>query len=301
MRVLISGASGLIGTELARALELRGDVPVRLVRRPAVESDSPYGNEIPWDPSSGVILPDAIEHIDAVVNLAGATTGKLPWTKKYEHELVDSRIDSTRTLVAAINSAAHKPEVLVSGSASGYYGDTQDYCVAETAPNGKGFLAELASKWEGEAAKVSGVRLVIVRTTMVCSKKLGALGRILPLLKAGLAGPLGSGKQWWAWISLEDEVRAILHLIDTKSAAGAFNLVAPQPATCIQLIKALAKKLGRPALVPVPAFALRLAFRKGADELLLCNQNMSPDKLLASGFEFHHATLSQMSDYVLGE
>ena len=297
MRVLISGASGLIGTELVRQLLARGDAPIRLVRRKPTSK-----NEIKWDPSQGFIDPRVIETIDAVINLAGATTGKLPWTKKYERELIDSRLDSTRTLVNAINAAKQKPKVLISGSASGFYGDTGTAYAKETAPNGTGFLAELAGKWEAEAAKVDkSVRLVLVRTTMVCSRKLGALGRLLPLLKLGVAGPLGSGKQWWAWISLKDEARAILHLVDTKTAAGAFNLTAPQPATCSEVIGALGKELGRPTVIPVPAFALRLAFGKGADELLLCNQNMDPAKLMNSGFKFEHPTLESMAKYVLAK
>lgn len=299
MRVLISGASGLIGTEVAEQLRARGDVPVRLVRREARDGDSPDATEIPWNPSAGWILPGAIETVDAVVNLAGATTGKLPWTKAYERELIDSRLDSTRTLVTAINSASRKPKVLVSGSASGFYGDTGQTWATEELPNGEGFLAELAGKWEAEAAQVDkSVRLILVRTTMVCSRKLGALGRLLPLVRAGLGGPLGSGKQWWAWISLRDEARAILHLIDTESASGAFNLTAPEPATCIEVVSALAKELRRPALLPVPAFALRLAFGKGADELLLCDQNLNPARLLATGFEFEHPTLASMARYV---
>ncbi|MFM6980865.1 MAG: TIGR01777 family oxidoreductase [Micrococcales bacterium] len=300
MRVLISGATGLIGTELAKQLKARGDEPVRLVRRAVEVGDRPDSEEIPWNPSSGYILPGAIENVDAVINLAGATTGKLPWTKKYERELIDSRLDSTRTLVKAINEAKKKPKVLVSGSASGFYGDTGTECVLESAPNGEGFLAELAGKWEAEAEKAS-IRTVLVRTTMVCSKKLGALGRLLPMLKAGIAGPLGSGKQWWAWISLADEARAILHLIDTDSAVGPFNLTAPQPATCTEVIQALGKELGRPTIIPVPAFALRLAFGKGADELLLCNQNMNPAKLLATGFKFEHPDLQSMAKYVLSK
>lgn len=301
MRVLISGASGLIGTELIEQLKARGDVPVRLVRRAVQPGDSPQADEIPWNPSSGYLLPGAIENVEAVINLAGATTGKLPWTKKYERELIDSRLDSTRTLVNAINAAKRKPKVLVSGSASGFYGDTGKGYVTEDAPNGTGFLAELAAEWEAEAAKVQGVRLVLVRTTMVCSRKLGALGRLLPMLKAGIAGPLGSGKQWWAWISLADEARAILHLIDTESTSGPYNLTAPQPATCIEVIRALGKELRRPTIVPVPAFALRLVFGKGADELLLCNQNMDPTKLIKSGFEFEHPTLESMAKYVLAK
>jgi len=296
MRVLISGASGLVGTELIRQLKARGDEPVRLVRRPAVSSD-----ELEWDPTTLRLDATALETIDAVVNLAGATTGKLPWTKAYKLELIQSRINSTQTLVSAMNAASKKPKVFVSGSASGFYGDAGDRVLTEADSVGKGFLAELASKWEATAAGVdSSVRLVLIRTTMVLSRSKGALGRLLPLLKLGVGGPLGSGKQYWAWISVVDEAAAILHLIDTPNASGPFNLTAPEPATCKQLVDALGKALHRPTVVPVPAFALRLAFGEGADELLLCSQNMSPKRLLDSGFKFTHPTLAGAASWVVG-
>ena len=296
MRVLISGASGLVATELIRQLKARGDQPIRLVRRPAVSSD-----ELEWDPTTLRMDAGALENIDAVVNLAGATTGKLPWTKAYKAELIQSRINSTQTLVNAMNAAAKKPKVFVSGSASGFYGDAGERLLTEADPVGTGFLAELASKWEATAAGVdSSVRLVLVRTTMVLSRSKGALGRLLPLVKLGVGGPLGSGKQFWAWISVVDEAAAILHLIDNPNASGPFNLTAPEPATCKQLVNALGKALHRPTIIPVPAFALRLAFGEGADELLLCSQNMSPKRLLDSGFKFTHPTLAEAATWVVG-
>jgi uncharacterized protein (TIGR01777 family) len=297
MKVLISGASGLVGTEVARQLKARGDQPIRLVRRPANGPD-----EIQWDPSTGTLPANALDGIDAVVNMAGATTGKLPWTKAYKREIVESRLGSTRTLVNAINAAAVKPKAFVSGSASGFYGDTTGQVLSESAPNGKGFLAELSAQWEAEAAKVSpDVRLILARTTMVMSRKLGALGRLLPLVKLGVGGPLGPGNQWWAWISVVDEAGAILHLIDSPDASGPYNLTAPEPATCAQIVKTLAKELHRPAFVPVPSFALRLAFGEGADELLLCSQNMSAQKLLDSGYKFVHPTLQEAAKWVVAK
>jgi hypothetical protein len=243
-----------------------------------------------------------MDSIDAIVNLAGATTGKLPWTKEYKKELIQSRIDSTKTIVQAMQKCSNKPKVLVSGSASGIYGDTGDTMLVETAPKGEGFLADLASQWEREALKSpSGVRVVQVRTTMVLSRTKGALGRLLPILRAGVGGKLGNGKQWWAWISLPDEARAIIHLINTPSASGPYNLTAPEPATCKQLVKALGKALGRPTLIPVPAFALKLVFREGAQELLLCSQKMSSARLEATGFVFKHPTLKSACDWVVGK
>jgi len=295
MRVLISGATGLVGSEVARQLIAAGHEPLRLVRRKALSTD-----EVEWDPSRGYLQQGIMETVDAVVNMAGATTGKIPWTRKYKLEIVDSRINSTRTLVNAMAAAKNPPKVFVSGSASGFYGDCGNQLLTEESPKGTGFLSDLASEWEQEALKApAGVRVILARTTMVMSKQLGALGRLIPLIKLGLGGPLGNGKQWWAWISQVDEARAILHLINTPGASGAFNLTAPEPATCGQIVKSLAKQLKRPAIVPVPAFALRLILGEAAVELLLCSQNMSAEKLLATGFKFHHAQLEKATKWVL--
>jgi len=295
MRVLISGASGLIGTELQKQLLVSGHTPVFLVRREARKE-----NEVQWDPNTLTLDPQVLESIDAVVNLAGATTGKLPWTKKYKEELVASRINSTKTIVQAIAKAKKRPKVLVSGSASGIYGDCGDTWLTESSPKGEGFLADLASQWEQEAMKApEDVRVVLVRTTMVLSRKLGALGRLLPLIRLGIGGRLGSGKQWWAWISLPDEARAIIHLINTASATGPYNLTAPEPATAKELIDELGRQLKRPTVIPVPAFALKLAFREGAQELLLCSQKMSAERLLSTGFVFEHPTLKAACSWVV--
>jgi uncharacterized protein (TIGR01777 family) len=296
MRVLVSGASGLVGTEVIRQLSEQGHEAFRLVRRKATAPD-----EVEWNPSTGFIQEGIMETIDAVVNMAGATTGKIPWTARYKQEIVSSRIDSTRTLVNAMKAAKNKPKVLVSGSASGYYGDSGDKLLSENAPKGKGFLSDLAHAWEQEALKApTEVRVVLARTTMVMSRKLGALGRLLPLIKLGVGGPLGSGKQWWAWISLPDEAAAIIHLIKTSSASGAYNLTAPEPATCGQIVKALAKDLNRPSFLAVPTFALKLLIGEAAVELLLCSQNMTADRLIETGFKFAHPTLKEASAWVVG-
>jgi uncharacterized protein (TIGR01777 family) len=297
MRVLISGASGLVGSEVARQLNASGHEAIKLVRRKAAAAD-----EVEWNPALGQIPGDLMDSIDAVVNMAGATTGKIPWTKKYKQEIVNSRIDSTRTLVKAMAAAKTPPKVFVSGSASGFYGDCGNQLLSEAAPKGTGFLSDLANQWEQEALQApKGVRVVLARTTMVMSKQLGALGRLLPLIKLGVGGPLGSGKQWWAWISQVDEAAAIIHLINTPTASGPFNLTAPQPATCKDIVVALAKQLGRPAIVPVPAFALKLFIGEAATELLLCSQNMSADKLLATGFKFSHAKLDEAAAWVVSK
>ena len=297
MRVLISGASGLVGSEVARQLVATGHEPIKLVRRPISGPD-----EVEWNPAAGVLPADLMDNIDAVVNMAGATTGKIPWTKKYKQQIVASRIDSTRTLVKAMAAAKNPPKVFVSGSASGFYGDSGDKVLTESEPKGSGFLSDLANQWEQEALKApSGVRVVLARTTMVMSRQLGALGRLLPLIKLGVGGPLGSGKQWWAWISQVDEAAAIIHLINTPSATGAFNLTAPEPATCKDIVVALAKDLKRPAIVPVPAFALKMILGEAATELLLCSQNMSAEKLLATGFKFQHPSLRSAAAWVVSK
>lgn len=293
MRVLISGASGLVGSEVARQLRELGHEPVRLTRSTPKSAD-----EVFWNPSKGELDPNLMDSIDAVVNMAGATTGKIPWTKKYMEEIVSSRLDSTKTLVNAINAAKNKPKVLVSGSASGYYGDCGDLELSETSPKGTGFLSDLAAQWEQEALKAS-TRVVLARTTMVMSKKLGALGKLLPLIKLGIGGPLGSGKQWWAWISLEDEARAIIHLIQNESCSGPYNLTAPEPATCEDIVKGLAKALKRPAFFRVPAFVMNTLIGVAAQELLLCSQKMKSHRLEESGFEFKHPTLQESVGYVL--
>lgn len=281
MRVLISGASGLVGTELRKQLAELGHETVALGR----------GQKLSGEEMSG---------FDAVVNLAGATTGKIPWTKRYKEELVASRLDTTRNIVNAINSAKKKPKVLVTGSASGFYGDTGTSAATEDSPKGTGFLSDLAAQWE-EIAKGAKTRVVLVRTTMVMSRKLGALGKLIPLIKLGIGGPLGSGKQWWAWISLQDEARAIIHLIENSKAEGAYNLTAPEHATCTEIVRGLGKALNRPTILRVPSFAMRMLIGEAADELLLCNQKMTADKLLATGFKFDHPTLQSAIEYVVAK
>ena len=293
MRVLISGAGGLVGTELIKQLTALGHEPIALVRREATGD-----HEISWKPGVERLDPEIMESIDAVVNLGGATTGRIPWTKNYMQTLISSRLDTTRTLVEAINASKNQPKVLVSGSASGIYGDRGDELLDETAGKGEGFLSDLASAWEAEAQKAN-TRVVLARTTLVMSKKLGALGRLLPLIKAGIGGPLGSGNQWWAWISLEDEARAIIHLIDNDETTGAYNLTAPEPATCKEMVVALGKALKRPTFFRVPSWAMRLLIGVAADELLLCSQKMTATKLLSTGFEFNHPTLKDAVDYVV--
>ena len=293
MRVLISGASGLVGTEVARQLREDGHEAIKLVRRAARAAD-----EISWNPSKGEIDPKIMERVDAVVNLAGATTGRIPWTAKYKKEIVSSRIDSTRTLVTAINRAGNPPKVLISGSASGFYGEGGSTWLSEDSPKGKGFLSDLAHNWEQEAMKARA-RVVLVRTTLVMSRKKGALGPLMPLLKLGVGGPIGSGKQFWAWINLVDEAAAIIHLITTTGASGPYNLTAPEPATCEQMIVGLGKAIRRPTFFRIPEFLMKLFIGEAAEELLLVSQKMTANKLLASGFRFRYPDLKSSIDWVV--
>ena len=293
MRVLISGASGLVGTELARQLREDGHEAIRLVRRAARAAD-----EISWNPSKGEIDPEIMESVDAVVNLAGATTGRIPWTAKYKKEIVSSRIDSTRTLVTAINRAGNPPKVLISGSASGFYGEGGSTWLSEESPKGKGFLSDLAHNWEQEAMKARA-RVVLVRTTLVMSRKKGALGPLMPLLKLGVGGPIGSGKQFWAWINLVDEAAAIIHLITTPGTHGPYNLTAPEPATCEEMIVSLGKAIRRPTFFRIPEFLMKLFIGEAAEELLLVSQKMTANKLLASGFRFRYPDLNSSIDWVV--
>ena len=293
MRVLISGASGLVGTELARQLTQGGHEALRLVRRPAKAAD-----EISWNPAKGEIDPEIMESVDAVVNLAGATTGRIPWTAEYKKEIVSSRIDSTRTLVTAINRASNPPKVLVSGSASGFYGEGGSTWLSEESPKGTGFLSDLANNWEQEAMKARA-RVVLIRTTLVMSRKKGALGPLMPLLKLGVGGPIGSGKQFWAWINLVDEAAAIIHLINTPGTNGPYNLTAPEPATCEEMIVGLGKAIGRPTFFRIPEFLMKLFIGEAAEELLLVSQKMTANKLLASGFRFRYPDLKSSIDWVV--
>lgn len=295
MRVLISGASGLVGTEVVRQLSEAGHEPIKLVRRVTKAPD-----EVSWNPSRGEIDPEIMESIDAVVNLAGATTGRIPWTKKYKKEIVSSRIDSTRTLVTAINRAGNPPTVFVSGSASGFYGEGGSNFLTEDSPKGKGFLSDLAHDWEQEAMKARA-RVVLIRTTLVMSRKRGALGPLMPLLRLGVGGPIGSGQQFWAWINLVDEAAAIIHLINTPSANGPFNLTAPEPATCEEMIVGLGKAINRPTFLRIPEFAMKLFIGEAAEELLLVSQKMTANKLIGSGFRFRYPDLRSSINWVVAK
>ncbi|GAA4160629.1 TIGR01777 family oxidoreductase [Gryllotalpicola daejeonensis] len=284
MRIVIAGASGLIGTEVTKQLRARGDEVIRLVRRQATAPD-----ERSWDPASGHLDPSALENASAVVNLAGEPTGRLPWTSARKAAILKSRIDATAAIVRAVR-AADVP-VLVNGSAVGIYGSRPGERLTEASNAGEGFLADVVRSWEATAlAAAPNARVVLARTGMVIGDG-GAAAPIVLLAKLGAAGPLGGGRQHWPWISLRDEARAIAHLIDTE-VDGPVNLAGPKSATASDLIRAIARRARRPYWFPVPASLLTLALGDAARELLLADQLEVPQKLLESGFAFEDRTVA---------
>jgi uncharacterized protein (TIGR01777 family) len=282
--VVVGGASGLIGSALVASLQQRG----RQVRRLVRPGGRPGPDTIDWDPAAGTIDAGALEGAGAVVNLAGKAVGPHRWTEAHKTEVLESRTRSTSLLAKTIAALDHPPSVLVNASASGYYGDRGDEILSESAPPGTGFLAGVCQAWEAATAPASeaGIRVAMLRTGLVLATGGGALGAMLPIFKLGLGGKIGSGTQWWSWIDLEDEVGAILHLIDHGQASGPFNLAAPDPVTNADFTVLLAKALGRPAALTVPKFVLRTALGGFADEALLASQRLSPVKLLESDYRF---------------
>ncbi|MBA2662031.1 MAG: TIGR01777 family protein [Bradymonadaceae bacterium] len=288
-RVVISGASGLIGNALSQALSLRGYTVHPLVRR----VPKAHSSEIRWSPQDMVIDVDALEGVDAVVHLAGESIASGRWSKLQKVRILQSRIQGTQLLSQALAGLDAPPSVLVSASGVGYYGDGGATLLREDAPAGEGFLAEVCVAWEKatEPASTAGIRAVIARTAMVLSREGGALRAMMPLFKLGGGGRLGSGEQFMSWITLDDHVRALVHLIETKSLEGPVNCVAPNPVTNAVFTAALGKALKRPSIMAVPAAVLRLTLGEMAEELLLKGQRASSAKLEASGFSFQHEEL----------
>jgi uncharacterized protein (TIGR01777 family) len=289
MEVAITGASGLIGGALVEALRDGGHRPVPLVRR-AVR---PGEDAITWDPTARTIDRASLEGLDGVVHLAGAGIGEHRWTDGYKALVLTSRTRTTSLLAEALASLDRPPPVLVSGSAVGYYGDRGDDVLTERSGPGSSFLADVVVRWESAAqpAADAGIRVALARTSMVLSPAGGALVPLLRLFKLGLGGRMGSGRQWWSWITLDDEVRALRFLLE-RPVSGPANLAAPQPVTNAGFTRVLARVLRRPALVPVPSFAPKLL--KGAElaqELLFSSQRVVPAVLEAEGFAFGHPHL----------
>ncbi len=286
MHIVVSGSSGLIGTALVDRLRREGHEVVRLVRR------APGAGEAQWDPAAGKLDAAVIDAADAVINLAGAGIGDHRWTAEYKQEVLRSRTTTTALLARTIAAAAKPPTIFLSGSAIGFYGDTGDTSVDERSAGGDGFLADVCRAWEDAAAPAeSATRVVLLRTGIVLSAKGGALKKQLPLFKLGLGGRFGSGKQWQSWISIDDEVGAIIHLL-TADVTGPVNLTAPNAVTNAQFAKALAHALHRPSLLPIPAFGPKLLLGgELADALLFDGQRVLPTVLQHSDFTFEHPTL----------
>lgn len=285
MRVVITGSSGLIGRALTASLLEDGHDVLRLVRGGPAES-----GRARWDPALGQLDPSLIDGADAVVCLGGAGVGDHRWTAAYKQELRDSRVHGTALLADTIAAIAHPPKVFVSASAIGYYGDVHGAEVDESAPPGDDFLAGLTVEWEAAAdVAVTHTRVVHPRFGIVLGPSGGAFGRMLPLARLGLGGPLGSGEQYWSVISLTDVVRALRFVIEQERVSGPVNLTGPQPVTNKDFARELGRALHRPALLPAPAFALRLALGEFADSVLM-SQRVLPKALSAAGFTFAHPT-----------
>ncbi|GGV75481.1 epimerase [Streptomyces gelaticus] len=281
-RIAVTGASGLIGAALVRSLRADGHEVVRLVRHPARA-----GDEVEWDPKRGYVDVAGLVGCDAVVHLAGAGVGDHRWTAAYKREIRDSRVLGTSAIAEAVASLDVPPKVLLSGSAIGYYGDTGDRAVDESAPAGEGFLPSVCVEWEAAtaAAQEAGVRTVHARTGLVVGREGGAWGRLFPLFRAGLGGRLGSGRQYWSFIALHDEVAALRHILDTESLSGPVNLTGPDPVTNSEVTAAMGRVLRRPTLFTAPAPVLRIALGDFADDVL-ASQRVLPGQLLDSGFVF---------------
>jgi uncharacterized protein (TIGR01777 family) len=282
-RIAISGASGLIGSALVGHLKSEGHTVQRLVRRATVAPD-----EIQWDPKTGFVDIEALRGVDAVIHLAGVGVGDKRWTKRYKAEILNSRLLGTTAIAKAV--AEVKPQVFISASAIGWYGDSGNRAVVESDSVGNDFLAAVCREWEAAADLAGDVRTVKLRTGLVLDPTGGALGRMLPLFRFGLGGKLGSGKQWWSWITLHDLVRAIVFSLE-HPISGPVNLTTPNPVTNQEFTAALARAMNRPALFPAPAIALKIALGGFSSEIL-GSKKVMPNVLSEAGFvwDYPHIT-----------
>lgn len=296
MRVIISGASGFIGGTLVAHLRQRGFEVISLVRR----APRDRANETRWDPVAGKLDEDVLSGAAAVINLSGRNISQGRWTEKVKDELRSSRLDATRTVVEAIGRAVVPPTLLINASATGYYGDRGDEELTEQSAVGSGFLAELSRDWETAAleARSGATRVVTPRLGMVLGHG-AALEKMLTPFKLGFGGPMGSGRQWWPWIAMDDVVGAVDHILDRDDIQGPVNLVAPEAATSRGFARALGEHLGRPAVVPAPAFALKLALGEMADALLLSSTKAVPSVLQITGYRFKAPALTEAFRQIL--
>ena len=289
MKILISGASGLIGTAVADALRKDGHAVGKFVRTGGTARDG----DARWDPASGTVDLAAMEGADAVICLSGASVGEGRWTPERKKVLRSSRVDLTRVLVDSLGRLKQKPRVFIAASAIGYYGNRSDEILTESSTAGNNFIAQLARDWEAESmrAEGAGIRTVILRFAVILSAKGGALGRMILPFKLGAGGRLGSGKQWMSWVALEDVVEIVRAVIADERMRGPVNVAAPGPVQNAEFTRVLAKVLHRPAILPAPALALRIALGEMADGLLLSSQRVIPEKLRAAGYRFRYENL----------
>ncbi|WIM89232.1 TIGR01777 family oxidoreductase [Candidatus Mycobacterium wuenschmannii] len=290
--VAIAGSSGLIGSALVTALRSADYQVLRIVRRAPANA-----GELHWDPDSGELDTAALQGVDAVVNMCGVNVAGRRWSGAFKQNLRDSRITPTEVLSTAVAEAG--VGVLVNASAVGYYGNTKDRAVDETAPPGKGFLAQLCVDWEAVTAPAvaAGARVVLARTGVVLAAAGGALRQLRPLFSVGLGVRLGSGRQYMSWISLDDTVRALQFALAEPGLSGPVNLTGPAPVTNAEFTAALGRTVGRPTPLMAPAFAVRAALGEFADEALLSGQRVIPGALERAGFEFHHNTVGEALRY----
>lgn len=282
-RIAVTGASGLIGSALVGYLKSQGHTVQRLVRRAAVSRE-----EITWDPIAGTVDMDALAGVDAVIHLAGAGVSDKRWTKKYKSEILNSRLLGTTTIAKAV--AIVKPQVFISASAIGWYGESGNRAVIESDRVGDDFLAAVCREWESAADLAGDVRTVKLRTGLVLDPTGGALGKMLPLFRFGLGGKLSNGKQWWSWITLHDQIRAIAFLLENK-ISGPVNLTSPNPVTNSEFTAGLARAMHRPALFPVPAIALKIVLGGFSSEVL-GSKKVMPQALTEAGFTFDYPHIS---------
>jgi uncharacterized protein len=289
-RILVSGVSGPIGIALLPALEASGASITRLMR-PNSSVRSSKMEAIAWNPAAP-IAPESVSGFDAVIHLTGESIAGR-WTAEKKAKIRDSRVAGTRNLAQALAQAKGKPQVFICGSAIGYYGDREDEVLTEKSSPGTGFLADVCREWEAatRAASEAGIRTVMIRTGVVLSPAGGALGKMLTPFKMGVGGKIGNGSQWMSWIDVQDMVGAILHILDTNRLQGPVNLVAPKPVTNAEFTRTLASVLSRPAIFPVPAFVVKLAFGEMGEALLLGSQRVEPAHLLESGYVFRFSGL----------
>lgn len=290
--IAIAGSSGLIGSALAAALRAADHRVLRIVRRAPANAD-----ELHWNPESGDLDPDTLADVDAVVNLCGVNIGKRRWSGAFKQSLRDSRIAPTEVLAHAVVDAG--VATLVNASAVGFYGNTKDRVVDENDRAGTGFLAQLCEDWEAATlpAQYGGARVVLARTGLVFSPAGGVLGRLRPLFRAGLGARLGGGRQYMSWITLEDEVRALLFAIFNAELSGPVNMTGPAPVTNAEFTTAFGHAVNRPTPLMVPGFAIRAALGEFADEGLLTGQRAIPAALERAGFVFHHNTVGEALAY----